>query len=171
GEALRSRPRRRLRAPAARLSTRSAGGEYGGLATRTLAFGVDVALVTLGVLVTTAFASLIASLVVDLRPAWLVATLAGAGWYLANAAYFVFFWTITGQSIGMRLMSIRVVDPHGHPPSVGRSVVRLSGLVLAIIPLFAGSPPIALDRRRRGLQDFLAGTVVRSEDVDPTRSG
>jgi len=169
-EELLHRLRVRLQRLDDRLSTKP-GSEYAGIATRTVALGVDVTLVTLAVLVATAFASLVASLVVDLRPAWLVATLAGAGWYLATGAYLVFFWTITGQSIGMRLMSLRVVGPHGDPPSVGRSLVRLAGLVLAIIPLFAGFLPIAFDRRRRGLQDFLAGTAVRSEDGEPTRSG
>jgi len=164
-EELLHRLRLRLQRVDNRLAT-TTGGEYAGLATRTVALGVDVALVTLAVLVATAFASLVASLVVDLRPAWLVATLAGAGWYIATGSYLVFFWTITGQSIGMRLMSLRVVDPRGHPPSVGRSLVRLAGLVLAIIPLFAGFVPIAFDRRRRGLQDFIAGTVVRTEDPE-----
>jgi uncharacterized RDD family membrane protein YckC len=38
--------------------------------------------------------------------------------------------------------------------------VRLVGLVLAVIPLFAGFLPILFDRRRRGIADMLAGTVV-----------
>jgi uncharacterized RDD family membrane protein YckC len=162
-EELLHRLRLRLQRVDDRLSTK-AGGEYAGLATRTVALGVDVALVTLAVLVVTAFAGLIASLVVNLRPAWLVGALAGAGWYLAVGAYLVFFWTIAGQSLGMRLLRLRVVDPRGQPPSVARALVRLAGLVLAIIPLFAGFIPIAFTRRRRGLQDFLAGTVVRTED-------
>ena len=45
-------------------------------------------------------------------------------------------------------------------PSVGRSLVRLVGLVLAIVPLFAGFLPVLFNERRRGLPDFLAGTVV-----------
>jgi uncharacterized RDD family membrane protein YckC len=162
-EELLHRLRVRLQRVDDRLAT-TAGNEYAGLATRTVALGVDVALVTLALLVVTAFASLVASLVVNLRPAWLVATLAGAGWYIAMGAYLVFFWTITGQTLGMRLMRLRV-DHHGRPPSFARAAARVVGLVLAIIPLFAGFVPIAFDRRRRGLQDFLAGTVVRSEDT------
>jgi uncharacterized RDD family membrane protein YckC len=34
------------------------------------------------------------------------------------------------------------------------------GLGLAIVPLFLGFVPVLIDRRRRGLHDFLAGTVV-----------
>ena len=45
-------------------------------------------------------------------------------------------------------------------PSIGRSLVRFVGLVLAIVPLFAGFLPILFTERRRGLPDLLAGTVV-----------
>ena len=38
--------------------------------------------------------------------------------------------------------------------------MRLIGLGLAIVPLFLGFLPVLVDARRRGLHDFLAGTVV-----------
>jgi uncharacterized RDD family membrane protein YckC len=57
-------------------------------------------------------------------------------------------------------MRLRVADRAGGPPSVARSLLRLVGLWLAIVPLFAGFLPVLFDARRRGLQDFLAGTVV-----------
>ena len=41
-----------------------------------------------------------------------------------------------------------------------RSIVRFIGLALAVIPLFAGFLPVFFDRRRRALQDYLAGTDV-----------
>ena len=41
-----------------------------------------------------------------------------------------------------------------------RALIRLGGLVLAIIPLFAGFLPVLFDERRRALQDLLARTVV-----------
>jgi uncharacterized RDD family membrane protein YckC len=43
--------------------------------------------------------------------------------------------------------------------------VRLVGLVLAIIPLFAGFIPVLFTERRRGLPDFLGGTVVLYDDA------
>jgi uncharacterized RDD family membrane protein YckC len=46
--------------------------------------------------------------------------------------------------------------------------VRLVGLLVAIFPMFAGFVPILFDRRRRGLADYLAGTVVvYGEHADP----
>jgi uncharacterized RDD family membrane protein YckC len=79
--------------------------------------------------------------------------------------YLVTFWTVTGETPGMRVMGLRVTDHHGAPPGVGRSLLRLVGLWLAIVPLFAGFLPVLFDDRRRALQDFIAGTLVRSEDT------
>ena len=64
----------------------------------------------------------------------------------------------------MRLLRLRVRGPAGGPPSIGRSLVRFVGLVLAIIPLFAGFIPVLFTERRRGLPDWLANTVVLYDD-------
>jgi uncharacterized RDD family membrane protein YckC len=89
--------------------------------------------------------------------------LLGLGWILIAGGYFVLFWSTTGQTPGMRLLRLRVRH-RGAVPSVGRSIVRMVGLVLAIVPVFLGFVPVLFDERRRGLPDFLAGTVVKYED-------
>ena len=53
---------------------------------------------------------------------------------------------------------MRVPQDHPHRSSV--PIVRFVGLVLSIVPLFAGFLPVLFTKRRRGLADFLAGTVV-----------
>jgi hypothetical protein len=45
-----------------------------------------------------------------------------------------------------------------------RSAVNVRGLLIAIAVLFAGLLPVLVDRRRRGLYDMLAGTVVESTE-------
>jgi uncharacterized RDD family membrane protein YckC len=139
---------------------------YGGIATRGAALAVDALLVTLIFLIGGALIGLVASLFGKLRPEWLVGLLVGSGWLLLVATYFIGFWSTTGQTPGMRLMRLRVVDAAGAPPSGGRSLVRLVGLALAIIPLFAGVLPALFDDRRRALQDFLARTVVLYDERD-----
>jgi uncharacterized RDD family membrane protein YckC len=133
---------------------------YGGIATRAIALASDAALTIVILMSITGVVALIASLVGGLRPEWLVGALLGSGWLLLTAAYFVLFWSAAGQTPGMRLLRVRVCGPDGTPPSVGRSFVRLIGLVLAIVPLFAGFIPVLFTERRRALPDFLAGTVV-----------
>jgi uncharacterized RDD family membrane protein YckC len=140
---------------------------YAGIATRAVGLATDVLLAQIIFLTGAALVGLVASLVGELRPAWLVATLAGAGWTLVVGTYFVLFWTAAGETPGMRLMRLRVSDHRGRPPSLGRSVVRFFGLLLSIVPLFAGFLPVLVDDRRRGLHDFLAGTEVFYADRGP----
>ena len=136
---------------------------FGGIVTRALALAVDVA-ATIGIhLLLVAVVALVASLVGGLRPQWLVGLLLGLGWILIAGGYFVLFWSTTGQTPGMRLLRLRVRH-RGAVPSVGRSIVRMVGLMLAIVPFFIGFVPVLFDERRRGLPDFLAGTVVKYED-------
>ena len=133
---------------------------YGGIATRAIALATDAAVTIVLFMSVVGVAALVASLVGGLRPEWLVGALLASGWLLIAGSYFVLFWSSAGQTPGMRLLRLRVRGPDGDPPSLARSLVRLLGLVLAIVPLFAGFVPVLFTERRRGLQDFLAGTVV-----------
>jgi uncharacterized RDD family membrane protein YckC len=138
---------------------------YGGLAARGLPFLVDLALGSLVFLATAAAVGFVGWVTDGLGSGLVAELLASIGWLVIVGAYFVFFWTVAGQTPGMRVMSLRVVDRSGRRLRLWRSLVRLIGLALAIIPLFAGFLPVLVDSRRRALQDFLAGTVVRTEDV------
>jgi uncharacterized RDD family membrane protein YckC len=134
---------------------------YGGFATRGVALTVDAALAAMFFLTGTAVIGLVGSLVY--HPHWsasVVAELLAVAGLLVNVLYFTGFWTTAGQTPGMRLMHLRVVDQSGFPPGLGRSFVRLLGLALAILLLFTGFLPALVDDRRRALQDFLAGTVI-----------
>ena len=136
-------------------------GAYAGLASRALAFVADAVLCAALWVSISGVAALIGWIFGALRPEWLIATLATIGLALVSGCYFIFFWSTAGRTPGMHLLHVRVaVEDSPAPPSVRRSAVRLVGLVLAIIPLFAGFLPVPFDRRRRGLADMMAGTVV-----------
>jgi uncharacterized RDD family membrane protein YckC len=140
---------------------------YAGVATRAIALGIDAALTILIFTSVVGIAALVSSLVGTLRPAWLAGLLLTFGLMLVAGTYFVLFWSAAGQTPGMRLLRLRVHGRDGRAPSTGRSLVRLVGLVLSIIPLFAGFLPVLFTERRRGLPDFLAGTVVVYDDRRP----
>jgi uncharacterized RDD family membrane protein YckC len=144
-----------------RRPARAERASYGGIATRAIALAADTAVTIILFMAVVGIAALVASLVGGLRPEWLVGALLASGWMLIAGTYFVLFWSSAGQTPGMRLLRVRVHGPAGDPPSIGRSLVRLVGLVLAIIPMFAGFIPVLFTKRRRGLPDVLAGTVVR----------
>ena len=134
---------------------------FAGVPARTVAFVVDLVLAQLVFLVVAAVVGLVVELVGDLRPAWLFGTLAGAGWTILVGGYFVFFWTLGGQTPGMRPLHLRVVGPAGSTVGVGRALLRFVTLLVAIIPAFLGLAPILFDERRRGLHDFVAHTEVQ----------
>jgi uncharacterized RDD family membrane protein YckC len=143
---------------------------YAGLATRAVALALDMAIAQAIVFAGGAVLALVASLVGDLAFGTVERILAAIAWAVVVAFYFVLFWSTAGRTPGMRVMALRVLDASsGGHPSVGRSIVRLIALGLCIIPLFAGFLTVLVDDRRRGLHDFVAGTVVvYVEDVART---
>jgi len=154
---------RRIRRAVGRRPRAASAPAYGGLVARAVAIVADALLVHLSFLVVAASIALIESLFDAFHSGWLTGSLLGAGWAVVVVGYFVLFWSTTGQTPGMRLLSLRVLTGSGGPPSVGRALVRFVGLILAVIPLFAGFAPVLFDDRRRALQDYLAGTAVVSE--------
>lgn len=144
---------------------RSAAPAYAGIATRALALALDALVIALLLAAVTGVVALIGSLVGGIRPHWLVGTLLGVGGYVIAAVYFSLFWSTAGQTPGMRVMRLRVRRGDGSGISVLRALVRVAGLALAIIPFFAGFIPVLFDGRRRGLPDYVAGTVVVYDTV------
>lgn len=135
--------------------------QYAGLATRAVGLAIDVAIAQAIVFAGGAILALVASLVGgDQEFGTIERFLAAIAWSVVVGFYFILFWSTTGQTPGMRVMALRVLDPAGGHPGIVRSFVRLIGLALCIIPLFAGFLPVLVDNRRRGCHDMLAGTVV-----------
>ena len=133
---------------------------YAGIASRAVALALDVLIADLVVLLTGALLALVGSLVGDVELDTLGKVLAAGAWATVVVVYFVLFWTSTGQTPGMRALGLRVTTSAGGTIGPGRAVIRVVGLGLAIVPLFAGFLPVLVDDHRRALQDFLAGTIV-----------
>ena len=146
---------------------RREGSSYGGVVTRAIALATDAALTIVIFMSVVGVAALVSSLVGGLRPAWLAGALLASGWLVIVGTYFVLFWSTAGRTPGMRLLRIRVHrrGVAGAAPSIGRSVVRFIGLLLSIVPMFAGFIPALFSAERRALPDFLAGTVVVYDDA------
>lgn len=134
---------------------------YVGLVTRTIAIVIDAALIVLVAMVVGGGVALVLAVIHHPRRLeTLIAVIGGAVYIVWTAGYFVSFWAGPGQTPGMRVMQIRVLTAGGERVGIRRGLVRCVGLVLAALPLFAGFMPIPFDARRRGLQDYLAHTVV-----------
>jgi uncharacterized RDD family membrane protein YckC len=134
---------------------------YVGLATRVLGFVIDAALIDVVAVIVGIGAALIFSvfhLPKDLKALWV--SIGAAAYIVWFFAYFVAFWTGTGQTPGARVMQFRVLSASSARLKPARAVVRCAGLILAALPLFLGYLPILFDAERRGLPDYLARTRV-----------
>lgn len=77
--------------------------------------------------------------------------------------YFPFFWARGGQTPGMRVAGIRVVnDRDGSRIGWGAALLRLVGYWVSAFVFYIGFVWILVDARRRGWHDLIAGTCVIS---------
>jgi uncharacterized RDD family membrane protein YckC len=141
-----------------------AESSYAGLVTRAIAFAIDAAIVDLAGAAVAAVVGLTLSVLKTPHDVDKVLLAAGGFLFVVwTIAYFVVFWSTTGQTPGNRVMRIRVRRSESDEPLLVRwALMRLAGLVLAAIPLLLGFLPILLTARRRGLQDLLGRSVVVS---------
>jgi uncharacterized RDD family membrane protein YckC len=134
---------------------------YVGLVTRAIAFAIDAAIINVvALIVGVGVGHALSILTINDSLKVVLVACGGVAFVLWSIAYFVVFWSTTGQTPGNRLMQIRVCEDDGGRVRPRRALVRFVGLVIAAIPLFAGFLPILVDNRRRGLHDMLARTVV-----------
>jgi uncharacterized RDD family membrane protein YckC len=142
--------------------------ERAGALTRALALGLDLLIVNLAFSGLAAIAALIGSFLSGAGNGLSGPALAlgGAAWIALAGIYMVVFWSLAGQTPGMRFFGIRLAtESHGLAPR--RSLRRLAGLFLAAIPFGLGFLGILFDPRRRGWQDRLAGVDVLYEGREP----
>jgi uncharacterized RDD family membrane protein YckC len=137
-----------------------------GAVTRALATGIDALIVNLAFSGLAAVAALIVSALTGGNGVSELALVFGTGaWLLLAGFYLVSFWSLAGQTLGMRFLGIRLgVEGAGLP--VRNSIRRLVGGTLAVLTLGIGFLGILFDERRRGWQDRMAGVDVLYQPRD-----
>ena len=87
--------------------------------------------------------------------------LAVAGVIVAYILYVILPTGKTGQTLGKKIMGIKVVDKDGNPPGIGKAFLReLIGKFLSCIIFDLGFILAAFDNQRRAWHDRIAGTYV-----------
>lgn len=105
------------------------------------------------------------------------ATLLGfvvAWWYYALCESSAWQATIGKLALGMR-----TTDMEGQRLKLGRALIRYPAMILSSLILFIGYIMVAFTRKKQGLHDLIAGTLVlngrasefKSTPVKPTSSG
>ena len=141
------------------------GPAYAGFVTRATAFILDdVIIVVVGTLGLIGAGLVLDAVIPGGVHVNLESILGAAAWgAVLSTAYFLGFWSLAGQTPGMRLMRIVVVPVSGGRMTVGRAVRRLVGLVACWLTLGLGFALVLVDDRRQGLQDKIAKTLVLYE--------
>jgi uncharacterized RDD family membrane protein YckC len=136
-------------------------GAYAGIVTRFGGFVVDFVTIVL------AFA--IAGRVVE----WILSTLRGSQFSLQDArwvsAVLLIVWAfvycayplaIAGRTLGMALVGVRVIRKDGSDVNGWHAVIRVLAFPFSFVLFGIGFILIVLNRDRRALHDFVAGTTV-----------
>jgi uncharacterized RDD family membrane protein YckC len=144
---------------------------HAGFFTRALGIGIDALVINLSLITFAAVMGVVLSAMGFENSGGSSGLIAVGGlmWFLVTSLYLFVFWSLSGQTPGMRFLDIRVeVDnnPHIGPRHAGR---RLLGFWLSAAMLGLGFIGALIRLDRRGLHDRLGGTVVYF--VDPARPG
>jgi uncharacterized RDD family membrane protein YckC len=78
--------------------------------------------------------------------------------------YYVYLWSSAspwpGQTVGNKLLNIRVVKTDGSDLSIVVALIRYVGLVISVLVIFIGVIWAAFDPNKQGWHDKIAGTYV-----------
>jgi len=75
--------------------------------------------------------------------------------------YWIYFWGKSGETIGMRLLHLRVIDANtGVPIGYGRATIRLLMTFVNTWACYIGWIWVAFDPRKQGWHDKVANSVV-----------
>jgi uncharacterized RDD family membrane protein YckC len=138
-----------------------AGGEVG-LVTRGIAFAIDAIFVDLvGWIVGGALAVIVSLFDLPDDVQTVLIAVGAAAALLWVVGYFAVYWATTGQTLGNRVMQIRVRSAAADAPlGLRRALLRVVGAFLSALIFFLGFAMIVVDPHRRGLLDHIAGSVV-----------
>lgn len=145
---------------------RAVGTDDAGAVSRTLAMLVDGAIVNLGFTALVAVATLVDNAfggggggASDFAIA-----VGSTAWLALGALYLVSFWSLAGQTPGMRFVGVRLDLPRLPP---GRSVKRAIGLGLSVLAFGIGFLGVVFGERRRGWADRFGATEVIYDERRP----
>jgi uncharacterized RDD family membrane protein YckC len=131
-----------------------------GLATRSVAAAVDLGLLFAGFALVAAVVSSLFTAVAGTHPslAWLI-----VGWSLvviSGGSIFAAFWSLVGQTPGMRFLSIRLTSLDSRQITFGRALRRVFAAILSLLPLGLGYLAILRDPSRHAWHDRMTKTEV-----------
>jgi uncharacterized RDD family membrane protein YckC len=146
---------------------RSADSEtnQAGLATRLTSFAVDVGILFLVYSVASGVIASVVSFVFGSHLTLTGGLVVGVVGYLLAGSILALFWALAGQTPGMRLLAIRLIQNGSNDVTLGCAIRRVFALILAVIPLGLGELWILRNPSRHAWQDTMTGTEIIYDPV------
>jgi uncharacterized RDD family membrane protein YckC len=136
-----------------------------GLATRAAAAAVDLALLSLGYSLASGALASVISFTFGPQLSLAGAAVLGVLAFAVGAGIFAAFWTLAGQTPGMRFLSIRVTQHGARHLTLGCAARRVFAVLASLLPLGLGYFAILRDPQRRAWADRMTGTAVIYDPV------
>ena len=139
-------------------------GNYAGFISRLIAYSIDIAIIVVVLIlagwllntVSTIFQLGILDSIATFYQIWITSIIV----LLFSAGYYIFFWTLVGQTPGKLLLGLRVVSRSGRPITFWQALRRFLGYFISAFAIYIGYFWILIDNRRQGWHDKIAGTFV-----------
>jgi uncharacterized RDD family membrane protein YckC len=81
-----------------------------------------------------------------------------------GVAYFGYFWSTSGQSVGYMALGIKLVRSDGAPVSFGIAALRYLAIYLSflvcMIPALVSAFMVGMGKQKQALHDLVVGTLV-----------
>jgi uncharacterized RDD family membrane protein YckC len=87
-------------------------------------------------------------------------TVGGSLSFIVNVAYLFGFWLTSGQTVGHKIMGLRVIRTDGGVLTPTNAIMRYLGELLSGAAFGIGFIWVAFDANKQGWHDKLAGTYV-----------
>ncbi|MCB1645344.1 MAG: RDD family protein [Pseudomonadales bacterium] len=92
----------------------------------------------------------------DLLPPWLVQLIC----YLETLGFYFYFWRVKGQTLGMQVWKIRLLNAQDELVTSAQALRRFLLATLSMAPAGAGLLWALIDREHKALHDLWSGTRV-----------
>ena len=139
----------------------TAQGNYAGSVSRFLAYAIDLFASTAVYTLALAAISYVVQIVTGEQVSWNRQNILVVVLYVAwEFFYFGYSWAVSGRTLGMAVLGVRVVRADGATAEPRRGVLRALVFPLSFLLFGLGFLGILVQRERRALHDLIAGTAV-----------
>ena len=137
-------------------------GRTAGFVTRLIAYMMDVAILA-GVIAVGGWLAVLADNVLESMGLDTRVALAAIFLFLIPliiGSYFVFFWALTGRTIGKWFMGLKIIGRDNQKLSIGQALWRLIGYGVSAVVFWMGYLWVIIDDERQAWHDHMAKTWV-----------